>query len=472
MQLVKKGPDIPERLLHLHEEGRVVFFCGAGISYPAALPGFKGLVDGIYHGVGTSATSVEIAALKSGQYDTVLSLLDSRVIGGRIAVRRQLTRVLTPDLTSAAALLTHRSLLTLAKARSGQIRLITTNFDRLFETVVQHDSLTIPRYQAPLLPVPKTRWDGLVYLHGLLNDPATDANLNTLVLSSGDFGLAYLTERWAARFASELFRNYTICFVGYSINDPVMRYVMDALAADRLLGEAPPEVFAFTSYSRTPQRATEEWSAKNVTPILYRSTPTHSYLHRTLQSWAELYRDGIIGKEGIVAADATIDPRPSTVEDDIIGRVIWSLCDPSGLPARRFSELDPVRSLAWLDAFATKRYGHDDLGRFGVTANSQKDSKLTFSLVSRPTPYQRAPLMALSQSDSTRVSWDGVMYELARWLLRHLDNPKLIIWLTTQGGQLHPAFRNMIEAELSKRPVSSRMMKLWRLVLAGRVRGR
>ena len=52
--------------------------------------------------------------------------------------------------------------------------------------------------------------------------------------------LAYLTERWAARFVGELFRNYVVCFVGYSINDPVMRYMMDALAADRMLGESCP----------------------------------------------------------------------------------------------------------------------------------------------------------------------------------------------------------------------------------------
>ena len=31
MQFIKNGPDIPERLLQAHEDGRVVFFCGAGI---------------------------------------------------------------------------------------------------------------------------------------------------------------------------------------------------------------------------------------------------------------------------------------------------------------------------------------------------------------------------------------------------------------------------------------------------------
>ena len=45
MQFVTNGPDIPDELLQAHEEGRVVFFCGAGISYPAGLPGFKGLVE-------------------------------------------------------------------------------------------------------------------------------------------------------------------------------------------------------------------------------------------------------------------------------------------------------------------------------------------------------------------------------------------------------------------------------------------
>lgn len=45
MQFITNGPDIPDELLQAHEEGRVVFFCGAGISYPAGLPGFKGLVE-------------------------------------------------------------------------------------------------------------------------------------------------------------------------------------------------------------------------------------------------------------------------------------------------------------------------------------------------------------------------------------------------------------------------------------------
>ena len=301
MQFVSGGPDIPERLLQAHEDGRVVFFCGAGISYPARLPGFAGLVTEVYDALFAVPNAVQQAAIKAGLFDTAIGLLEADMVGGRETVRRALAGVLTPNLTAANATATHDALLTLGKCRDGHTRIITTNFDRLFEEVIAANSLTIERFQAPLLPVPKNRWDGLVYLHGLLSTTPSASKLDRLVVSSGDFGLAYLTERWAARFVSELFRNYTVCFVGYSINDPVLRYMMDALAADRLLGESPPEMFAFGSYSKgkEEQRA-NEWRAKNVTPILYREHNRHAYLHKTIRAWAETYRDGVRGKERIV----------------------------------------------------------------------------------------------------------------------------------------------------------------------------
>ena len=118
-------------------------------------------------------------------------------------VREILNKVLRPKTTDAKATGTHKALLKLSENRKGRRRLITTNFDRLFQMVMRRDKLRLPVFQAPLLPVPKTRWNGLVYLHGLLAAKPDVDNLNSLVLSSGDFGLAYLTERWAARFVSE-----------------------------------------------------------------------------------------------------------------------------------------------------------------------------------------------------------------------------------------------------------------------------
>jgi len=493
LQLIKNGPDIPERLLQAHEDGRVVFFCGAGISYPAGLPGFNGLVSRLYDALSAKPNPVQQAAIKAGQFDTAIGLLESDMVVGREGVRRRIAEILTPTRLTSSATATHEALLTLSRNRTGCVRLITTNFDRLFEEVIGESA--VDRYQAPLLPVPKSRWDGLVYLHGLLDSPVTRRALDRMVISSGDFGLAYLTERWAARFVSELFRNYTVCFVGYSINDPVLRYMMDALAADRLLGESPPEMFAFGSCSKGKDAEAEnEWKAKNVTPILYRQHRRHAYLHRTLQVWAATYRDGVRGKERIVVESAMARPLTSTKQDDFVGRLLWALSDSGGLPAKRFAELNPVPSLGWLEPLCDERFRHADLGRFGVPPVTAVDSKLTFSLARRPAPYALAPPMTIVGAWAQSSRWDPVMNELARWLIRHLGDPALLLWLVKQGAQLHDEFVWLVERRLQEidktkedggalalarlrlhapNAIPSEAMRtLWRLLLTGRARAR
>lgn len=495
MQFITNGPNIPDALLQAHEEGRVVFFCGAGISYPARLPGFAELVKKVYTALAPIPNAVQLAAIKAGQFDTAIGLMEADIVGGRkeAIVRKAIADILKPDLSAPNATATHEALLTLGKCRNGHTRLITTNFDRLFEEVITAKSLPIERFKAPLLPVPKNRWDGLVYLHGLLGAAPTASELDRLVVSSGDFGLAYLTERWAARFVSELFRNYTVCFVGYSINDPVLRYMMDALAADRLLGESPPEMFAFGSFSKgKEEERANEWRAKNVTPILYREHNLHAYLHKTLRAWAETYRDGVRGKERIVVECAIARPLASTKQDYFIPRMLWALSDPDGLPAKRFAELDPVPSLDWLAPLSEDRYGHTDLDRFGVPPKTPADDKLAFSLTRRPAPYPLAPSMCVVDAGARGSRWDKVMEHLARWMIRHLDDPALLLWLVKRGGQLHDDLIRLIEHrldELAQLELKGKtanlarirenapnaipgllMRTLWRLLLTGRVK--
>lgn len=493
MQFVRHGPDIPERLLQLHEDRRVVFFCGAGISYPARLPGFSGLVDKLYQALSVTPNPVQQSAIKAGQFDTAIGLLESDVVGRRGRVRSALASILKPDLKAPNATATHEALLTLAQNREGRTRLVTTNFDRLFEEVKAAKSLPFQDFKAPLLPVPKARWDGLVYLHGLLPAAPTASELDRLVVSSGDFGLAYLTERWASRFVSELFRNFTVCFVGYSINDPVLRYMMDALAADGQMGESTSEMFAFGSYSKGKEldRA-NEWRAKNVTPILYREHRRHTYLHKTLRAWANTYRDGVRGKEQIVAQSARFRPLASTKQDDFVGRMLWALSDRRGLPAKQLAELDPVPSLEWLEPLSQGLYRHADLGRFGVPPQPDVDNELAFSITSRPAPYTHAPWMAIADFGHRLSRWDAVMHQIGRWLIRHLDDSALLLWVIKRGGQLSSELVSLIERRLSEldrftgsrntteadrirtnapkaipRPV---MRTLWRLLLNGHVK--
>ena len=474
MQFLPRGPDVPERLLRAHEDGEVVFFCGAGISYPARLPGFQGLVEKLYEALGTTPSEVEKGAVRRKLFDSAIGLLEGRHAGGRRVVREAIARVLTPVSTDGRAIATHAALLELGRTRRNRLRLVTTNFDRLFEAAITKGTSKARSFRAPHLPVPKELWDGIVYLHGLLDEKPDHANLNDLVVSSGDFGLAYLTEGWAARFVAELFRRHTVCFIGYSIADPVLRYMMDALAADRMLGETPREVFAFGSFSKRRRREVEhDWKAKNVTPILYAEHARHAYLHRTIQEWSKTYRDGAAGKEQIVARHAKNMPVASTREDDYVGRVLWAISDQTGLPARRFRDMNPT--LDWLEPLTDRRMRATDLLRFAVQPYVRPDDEvrkldegLTFSILVRPTQYHLAPRMAPISTGWS--GWDPVMWALAEWLAGHLADPRLLLWIAKNGGHLHPQFERLIIRQLATAPPPPRIATLWSLALAGRLK--
>ena len=490
MQFVRNGPDIPERLLQAHEDGRVVFFCGAGISYRAGLPGFKGLTEQIFKRLHMAPNPAEKAAMAAGRFDVAIGILESRHVDGRTAVRQALAETLQPDVTRPNATATHGALLTLARDAEDRTRLITTNFDRLFEHVADGTNEPVDQFKAPLLPVPKRRWSGLVYLHGLLDDTPTPESLERLVVSSGDFGLAYLTERWAARFVGELLRNYVVVFVGYSLTDPVLRYMTDALAADQLLGEEPLEMFAFANHVRgKEQREAEEWRWKNVTPILYRNHARHYYLHKTLSVWANTYRDGVIGKARVVLDSAKAPPNLAPDRDDVASRVLWALSDPTGQPAQQFATLDPVPSFEWLDVLTEQRHGRSDLSRFGVEPHRRDDSP-KFAFTHRPAPLGLAQWMALTEEASSETELDQPMLWIGTWLTRHMNDPRLLLWLAERGGRLHSRFAFEIERRLEETAQvenrggaelqellrnapnavpSSTMRAMWELMLADKV---
>lgn len=488
MQFVKDGPDIPERLLQAHEDGRVVFFCGAGISYPAGLPGFKGLVEKLSDYVGEPMDEIERRWFEAKEFDRTIGHFESRIHGSRPQVRQHLRQILAPKVNFPRALTTHYALVTLARDRQGVMRIVTTNFDTLFE--VAREKYGLPEFTVHPDPPGRSRWEGLVYLHGRMPpQPSTD-DLDRLVLSDVDFGKAYLTEAWAARFLASLFRDSVICFIGYSVEDPVLRYMTTAQATN----EGALEMFAFAEFSDEAdrKRQAEAWAAKHVTPMLYPRDPNHRNLHRSLHVWASVHRDGPKGRERLVARYAGRDPRASSTRNDFVGRMLWALGDPSGLPARRFAEMDPVPSLEWLERLSESRYGHADLRRFGVPAHAVEDGDLKFSLLDRPPPYPLAQRMALVYIGLQRTHWDEVMKRLAAWLTRHLDDPALVLWLAQCGGQIHDDLISLIEnrlneltklehddntAELARiregapKAIPGPLMRtLWRMLLTGRVK--
>jgi len=148
MRWITGGPDLPPELLQALEDEQLVLFCGAGASYPAGLPTFRGLVEKVYNQLNQTMQGLENAEFEKRNYDRVFGLLERRI--GTSFVRHAVIDTLHLD--PHAVLSTHEALLTLATTRNGVCRLITTNFDRGFEFAARPGTAI---EAAPKLPVPK-----------------------------------------------------------------------------------------------------------------------------------------------------------------------------------------------------------------------------------------------------------------------------------------------------------------------------
>jgi hypothetical protein len=181
--------------------------------------------------------------------------------------------------THAKPSLVHSSLLEIARVGES-LRLVTTNFDRLFLEACSPD---VQVSAAPQLPVPrKAHWEGIVHLHGLI-DSGKRAGLD-LILTSADFGRAYLLDRWASRFITELLQNFHVLLVGYSINDPVMRYLFDALSAERVKGSYFRRAWALAGLKgrekqRSSKRANGGQKGSNPSSTTHGGDTGHSTRH-------------------------------------------------------------------------------------------------------------------------------------------------------------------------------------------------
>ena len=144
MRFLTDGPSIPDELLEECDLGNVVFFCGAGVSYPSGMPSFPGLAEHVVRELDvppTADSKIMLAGLQGdragnsvGQpgLDQVFNLLqqeyDPEEIDHQIARRLRLKQ----GVSTAA----HETVLRLSRSANGETRIVTTNFDRLFEIAV------------------------------------------------------------------------------------------------------------------------------------------------------------------------------------------------------------------------------------------------------------------------------------------------------------------------------------------------
>ena len=455
-ELVPKGPDIPVDLLNQLDDERVVFFCGAGVSMGgnSKLPGFHRLLCHVYQSNHIEPDDVEAEALRQCAYDKAFDLLERKArLGSQQLYESVVDRL---SVSPAGPLQMHRDLLTLSRVEGGH-RLVTTNFDNRFgeaagELPGHGQQLRI--HDSPALPVPKRhRWRTLVHLHGRIQP---EGDRSDLVLTSADFGRAYLTEGWAARFVATLFADYTVVFVGYSLSDPVMRYLVDAVATERAKGHDLGRAYAFAGYDpakTTAERARAEWKARNVEPMLYDKADDHSLLRRTLRRWIDVRNPQSRAR---IALDG-IEKLAGSPSDREEARVTWAL-ERSDVAhtlaqAQPFTvEQDFPKIERWLDVFA-------EAGLLSRVAVGPDTTERAVNLIDDGSRSQSPPRL------------DEITYQLARWIARHVHVPQVFGWVVRRGGKVHPELRREIVRSLAKppAPIPPGLRLFWTVLLSEQV---
>ena len=480
MRFVLKGPNVPNHLLSAHEKGEVVFFCGAGISMrePTKLPSFRGLVESLFKEC-NHASEWETRE-DDDPFDESLAWLESTVTGGRERIIRHVHEILTPKNKNSPI---HEALLALARPRnSDATMLVTTNFDRLFEQCLLDYSDRPQKFVAPRLPIARPNgWDenGIVYLHGLIpEDSKNSVHSDNLVLTSSDLGRAYLSERWATRFVAELFRNYVVCFVGYSLNDPVIRYLNAALADDDKGGTRLPKRYIFLSKEQI--KNTSEKNYPGLTIISYDETDNHRLLHETFTAWADDHNDQNTKKQVIQKFINSNNSDLSRITefraDPNIDRFMWALHDKEA--AHFFATMHPRPTWELINVLDAKEFGFDDLISFGHS-NIPTEKPNDFQNFSLLEPMIKSEDMTYwNISDRGFYSEFSPVHYFYQWIARHLDNQKTALWVAGRCRNLNAEFKNIISRKLGEgrgtaddpesyiRPI---MHEVWELIFSDNI---
>lgn len=207
------GIEIPREIIDAINEERLVIFAGAGVSMgsPTSLPSFKKLSE--YFSKKNFITTSE-------NFDTANDRFLGRLESENIYVHNIISRIFSDEKLEPNN--HHKTLINLF-GKKRKVRIVTTNYDEMFEKVCEEKGIKTKVYSNPALPYGND-FEGIVHLHGVSSDP------KNLVATDKDFGKVYMYYSNATKFLSDLFNSdYVILFVGYSYNDLIMRYFTKAI---------------------------------------------------------------------------------------------------------------------------------------------------------------------------------------------------------------------------------------------------
>ena len=170
------------------------------------MPGFRCLVERTYEALGLKRTDAEQSAFSKSLFEEVLGAL-SRRLSDPYAVTRTVSELL--KVPNNPILDHHRTILRLSRDLDNRISVVTTNFDTLLERaaaeVMPSETPRDISFAGQALPAPGgPAFSGIIHIHGRLADGTLGLESTPLVLTSADYGDAYMRSGWASRFLFDL----------------------------------------------------------------------------------------------------------------------------------------------------------------------------------------------------------------------------------------------------------------------------
>lgn len=480
MRFYPGGPSIPDILLERCDAGRVVFLCGAGVSSPSGMPTFVGLTQYVIDFFDPPADSEIIAAFKpwlddesaaNVPLDQIFNLLHLEY--GKDEVNALVTERLSAPLDLKDFGREHNLIKRISSSQGGVPQIVTTNFDRLFEAGPKDEHLSW--HVPPAFPDLNfgSKIEGITYLHGRLVE--ADSETHPYVLSSADFGRAYLSEGWATNFIKHLLERYTVVLVGYKAEDPPIKYLLQGLNHDGQYDSS--RLYAFDRGS--PEEIEAKWRDRGVTAIAYSDYPD---LWKSMESWADRADDPRRWRASVIAKCQSDPKELASYERGQVAHVLRSVQG-----ARMFSEADPVPHPEWVcvmdanlrSAGQSRGYG-DDAEVFDPGAvYGLDDDLIDISEDDRRQGVSNDSLLVWRDEDdnphdSHRLGGrpaEGFeatpkrLGHLITWLGKSIGSPVLAWWAIRQNG-LHPRLLRQFELQVERtEALHERARHIWNLIL-------
>lgn len=343
------GVSIPDSVFEAALSSNLVIFAGAGVSVspPVNLPLFNSLVDRIKSAVDPGNFLRERkhkldkeTPVYTETPEQYLSYLEHE---GK-NVKEACSLLVDPhgQFTNL-----HTNILRLLDA-NRHVRLVTTNFDNCFENSMEVLGCEAKVFASPALPLGKSV-NGVVHLHGVYSD------LETMILTAEDYGEAYVSNGWVARFLVDLFKTYTVLFVGYSCGDSLVDYLTRSISSE-ISGHA----FVLCKDSDV-----DDWQMRGVEPIVFNDFDS---LPKIFEDWASYAESSVTEKVVHIRDICQANNMNQADKDFIIQALRWPDEDDRYLFTSEFcktaSDIEHFQLLknnGFLSFLSSKNPGRQDL---------------------------------------------------------------------------------------------------------------